>query len=142
VKNCKIAWRYSTPIECEEPIYDRHIRSWENKDDFLISFWDALAMIQAENFMHQFVHSRVVHVSDREMGILEWHHDKFRGKIEHFMPTSWSISQRKFLKPTQVCIKLINELLFNSGLLLENRLPEDLKEILRQVRTKIENFGN
>lgn len=142
LKNCKIAWRYSSPVVCEEPSNDRELKSWENVDDFLISFWDALAMIQAENYMHPYIHSRPVHVSDSEMEILEWLHEEFRGRIEHFMPTSWSIHKNKLLKPTQVCIKLIYELLYNSGLLLEHKFPDDLKEIIREINTKIANLNN
>lgn len=70
VPGCSQAWRFSEPVLCAEPEITQ-IPEFK-RDDYLISFYDALAMIQSECFMHQYVRGREVAVSDDDMEQLEW----------------------------------------------------------------------
>ncbi len=63
-------------------------------DDYLRGFYDLLAMIQAPCFMLQYTHSAVVSVSDTEMQLLEWLHEKIRNDFEHFMPKTLRVSSK------------------------------------------------
>ncbi len=59
IEGCKHAWRFSKPKLCDEPTNDFNNVSGDKKtSNFLISFYDALAMVQTECFMIQFVHSK------------------------------------------------------------------------------------
>ena len=94
VTGCNVAWRFSEPAQCEPPIINYDLQpDLPNRDDYLISFYDALAMIQADCFMQQFIYSKTVQVSDIDMQRLEWLHEDIRNKPEHFVPKSYIARQ-------------------------------------------------
>jgi hypothetical protein len=84
-------------------------------------------MIQAEPFMHRFVDSKPVEVPDEEMQVLEWLHEMVRNEFEHFIPKLYLVSQDLLLNASRISIELSQKLLFESGLMLEILLPENLK---------------
>jgi hypothetical protein len=83
-------------------------------DDYLISFYDSLAMIQTECFMHKFVDSKEVLVSDDEMKQLEWLHENIRNEYEHFVPKSYSAPSLDLIELTILSLHLSKKLLFDS----------------------------
>lgn len=84
------------------------------RDDYLISFYDALAMIQADRFMHLYFMNRVVSVTDDEMKLLEWLHEGIRNEYEHFVPKAYMAPVSDLLKITILSLRLSRESLFDS----------------------------
>lgn len=138
VKGCKYAWRYSQPHECSEPKSEPVEKYTSKNDDFLIDFWDALAMIQAEPFMHQYVDSRCVKVTDKEMQTLEWLHREIRNEFEHFVPKFYLAAETDLLNASKICLTIARELLFECGLILQPFLPNTLENLIDAARTKVE----
>jgi hypothetical protein len=114
VPGCSQAWRFSEPVLCAEPEIDYTQIPELRRDDYLISFYDALAMIQSECFMHQYVMSREVAVSDDEMKQLEWLHEDIRNEYEHFVPKGYSAPVRTLIQLTILSLRVSREVLFDS----------------------------
>lgn len=109
---CKVAWRFSEPTECKPPKINYKPQPYVPRgDDFLISFYDALAMIQADCFMKQTIKSKTVQVSDTDMQRLEWLHEDIRNEYEHFVPKSYSAPINDLAVLTAISLKLSKELL-------------------------------
>ncbi len=102
--------------------------------DFLIPYYDALAMIQTECFMSRFVHSKVVSVTDAEMKLLEWLHENVRNEYEHFVPKYYLAPVNDLIECSSICVKLSNELLFKCG----NVVPHDNFSQIRDIVEKVE----
>lgn len=123
VHGCKKAWRFSAPAPCEQP--DPSLPRAEEPEDYLIGFYDALAMIQTDCFMGQFVHSKVVPVPDESMATLEWLHERIRNEYEHFVPKYYSSPVVDLVAATDLCLRVAQALLFESGnVRLGQRRPE------------------
>src|SRR5258706_9928002 len=118
ISGCRYAWRFSSPTivqssdETQEST-DAHYTS--KSEDFLIPFYDALAMIQSECFMLQFVDSQTVDISDQEMGLIEWLHERIRNEYEHFIPKSYSAPIHDLLQATRVSLSKASACLFDSN---------------------------
>ncbi len=112
---CTKAWRFSSPEPCVEPEFTKnHDRSTAQRE-FLIGFYDALAMIQTECFMGMFVHSKTQFVTDEDMRQLEWLHERVRNEYEHFIPKFYSAPSLDLIEATQICVSHSAALLFDSG---------------------------
>jgi hypothetical protein len=141
VIGCKTAWRYSSPKQCIEPMIQNLTKTKKKDEDFLISFLVALARIQAKAFMREFG-SNPIEVSDEEMQILEWLHGAVRNKIEHFIPTTYTAPKVLLLKASKISIELSQRLLFKSGRMLEIPLPENLKNLIQEVKDKLDKIND
>jgi hypothetical protein len=141
VIGCKTAWRYSSPKLCEEPIIPNLTKRRKNEENFLISFWDSLAMVQAEPFMHQLVDSKPLEVPDEDMRVLEWLHEMVRNEFEHFIPKLYLVSEDSLLKGTKISIEISQKLLFETGLMLEITLPEQLIKFFQEVKDKVDKIN-
>jgi hypothetical protein len=86
IEGCEKAWRFSQPAPCREPKFGPKHSQDITTDDYLISFYDALAMIQTECFMIQYAFSNIFPISDAEMKMFEWLHEEIRNEYEHFVP--------------------------------------------------------
>jgi hypothetical protein len=115
VSACRKAWRFSRPVECQVDESEEVGAVVSNHDDFLVSFYDALAMIQSECFMQQFVKSNVVAVFDDEMKALEWLHEDIRNEYEHFVPSGYSAPVRSLVRVSILGLRLSSQVLFESG---------------------------
>jgi hypothetical protein len=132
VTPCKKAWRFSTPATCKAPRLVENNRQTE-PGDYLIGFYDALAMIQTDCFMGHFVHSRIVPVSDPEMRTLEWLHERIRNEYEHFVPKYYTAPVTELAAAAAVCVRLSKTLLFESGNVLFHGIPRE--ELERRIDT-------
>lgn len=127
VEGCKMAWRYTDPVEMPLPT---EIRKQLNKQDakadhdlvehflddlHLIVFYELLAKIQTECHMRRYVDSKAVEVTDSEMVLLEWLHENIRNKFEHFIPMTYYVHTRDCFRAALLCLNLANRLLFTSG---------------------------
>jgi hypothetical protein len=141
VPGCKVVWRYSKPEICDEPSFSKNSKIGDiidrSSNGSLISFWDALAMIQTTPFMRRYVHSRPVHVSNNDMKILEWLHLNIKKEFDEFMPKHYSTPIPDLLRVSSICVKLCKELLFESGLVLRAFLPDNLEMLIMSVEAKI-----
>lgn len=90
------------------------MRGTTESQDYLIGFYDALAMIQTKCFMGQFVHSAVVPVCDEDMKTLEWLHEEIRNEYEHFIPKYYTAPVQDLLVAADLCLHLAHKLLFDS----------------------------
>ena len=121
ISECRYAWRFSLPVITQSFFNNNEIQrltqsqNSSKSDDFLIPFYDALAKVQAECFMHQYVHSQTVNISDREMMLMEWLHERIRNKYEHFVPKGYSAPIYDLLESTKVALSLTKSCLFDSN---------------------------
>ncbi len=115
INSCKRAWRFSEPVYIETPpTFDQgDIKT--DSEDYLIPFYDALAMVQVECFMTQYIHSKPIRISDDEMKLLEWLHEAIRNDYEHFVPRLYAAPIDSLINVSFMCLKLTKDLLFGSG---------------------------
>jgi len=134
--SCRLAWRYSLPEPCEAPPMPTTDVEPEQvkRDEYLIGFYDAVAMIQTECFMGQLVHSRIVAVCDADMKTLEWLHEEIRNEYEHFVPKGYMAPVQDLLAAAASCLRLARMCLFESGNILFHSVPRDrLERLFQQV---------
>lgn len=138
VEGCREAWRYSEPLICNAP-KNNNLSFFElkDKDEYLKSFYDLLAMIQAECFMCTLVNSRPIKVSDSEMKLLEWLHEFVRNKYEHFIPNTFMVSVLNSINASEICLKLSYEIIFESGNVILN-IPSNTKNLISEIRSGLE----
>lgn len=115
IEGCCRAWRYSEPVTETPPCYQEQRTSKTKRNGFLVGFYDLLAMIQAPCFMHRFVRSEVVSVSDTEMHLLERLHEEIRNDFEHFIPKSLVVCSDDCLRGAELCLRLAMDLLTKSN---------------------------
>jgi len=140
IDGCDKAWRFSDPVVCAQPpesrINEVFLKNvFRSLDEaWLIGFYDALAMIQTENFMHQFIFSKSTMISDEDMKAFEWLHESIRNEYEHFIPKLYWAPVYDLLWVTQRCLSVSKELLFESGNVDFHKVTkESLKELLESV---------
>ncbi len=138
VPGCKRAWRYSEPVTCPEIEIENEkidFDSYYKTDNFLIGFYDLLAMIQTDCFMLRYVHSKKVEVSNDEMVYLEKSHENLRNEYEHFIPKSYSIDKYGLMIISKLCLEIVEKLLYTSGNVYE--LPRGIKTHLYKAIKKL-----
>jgi hypothetical protein len=136
VAGCKQAWRFSQPVVCEPPPEFDYSKGPEpNRDDYLISFYDALAMVQSECFMRHYVMSSEVAITDDEMKRLEWLHEDIRNEYEHFIPKGSSYPVQSLLELTILSLCLSRKVLLDS----KNTFPLD-ETIASRIDVIIDNL--
>jgi hypothetical protein len=140
IEGCKPAWRFSDPVVCPQPS-ESTINDVFLKNVFrplhkarLIGFYDALAMIQTECFMHQSISSKSIPISDEDMKTFKWLHENIRNEYEHFLLESYWAPVYDLLWAVQRCLSVSKELLFESGNVDFHKVTkESLKELLELV---------
>jgi hypothetical protein len=137
VDGCKKAWRFSEPELCEPPKMDYNKSEIPPSSDYLIHFYDLLAMIQTEDFMKRMVYSQPVKITDNEMRSLEWLHECIRNRYEHFVPGSYSAPKRDLIDVSILCIEKSIELIYGPGDVIPSLAPENLKTLFENVRIKL-----
>lgn len=126
ISGCELAWRFSNPAIVGSFPRNDSLPATSNSEDYLISFYDALAMVQTECFAHQYVHSQEVQFTDEEMKLLEWLHENIRNRYEHFVPMSYSAPIRDLLLAAQVAVSKARASVFDSHnvLFFDHSVPE------------------
>ena len=94
-------------------------------EEYLIGFYDALAMMQSECFMGQFTHSKTVPLPDDDMKTLEWLHERIRNEYEHFVPKYYSAPVTDLLGATRLSLDVSGRLLFESVNVLFHAIAQD-----------------
>ena len=115
IHGCSKAWRYTEPILEEPPCCKKQSGPKSDPGNYLLGFYDLLAMIQSSCFMLRYSHSVVISVSDHDMQLLEWLHEKIRNDFEHFIPKILLASFGDCLRASTVCLRLTIELLTKSN---------------------------
>ena len=145
VPGCRKAWRFSQPVLCEPPEIDYTAVPEAKRDDYLISFYDALSMIQADRFMRLYFMSRVVPVTDHEMQLLEWLHEDIRNEYEHFVPKAYMAPVSPLIELTILSLRLSRELLFDSKPVIPSdayvRLAVMIDSIIDKLTTTKDSCG-
>jgi len=137
IPGCNKAWRFSDPKECEEPEMREDIQAERQFDNYLIGFFDALAMIQANAFMGRYVFSKSVQVSDEEMKTLETLH-YYKNEFDYFVPKSLLADKSDIPNLLKPCLRIVKELLFKSGNIMPVFIPKNLETLIERVSNKIE----
>ncbi len=140
VPGCKEAWRFSQPVVCEKPEIDYSNGPEPNREDYLISFYDALAMIQSECFMHQYVMSKEITVTDDEMKRLEWLHEDIRNEYEHFVPKGYSTPVRTLIELTILSLRLSREVLFDCKIVFPSDGHKNIAVTISSIIEKLNNM--
>lgn len=115
IAGCRMAWRYSEPVLESPPPRPEQGSIERTQEDYLIGFYDLLAMIQAPCFMLRYAHSAVVSVPDSEMKLLEWLHENIRNDFEHFIPRTLLASSNDCLRAAETCLRIAVDLLTRSN---------------------------
>ena len=140
IEGDKGVWRFSDPViyppppesEIEKVFFKNLFRSMHNAK--LIHFYDALAMIQTECFMHQSIFSKPILISNEDMKTLEWLHKSIRDEYEHFIPKFYQVPVYDLLAATELCLIISKFLLFESGNVdFHGVTKKSLKELLELV---------
>jgi hypothetical protein len=140
IPGCRDAWRYSKPVVVDE-FPETLTRISEAPDEYLISFYDALAMIQTECFMLPFEHSKVVSVTDEDMMTLEWLHESIRNEYEHFIPKLYSAAVDNLLLASKIALTTASKCLFDSGNVLVY-VPETTNNLKDKFNSLLEVISN
>ena len=113
VEDCNYAWRFSTPqVISNYKFGNNSIRDIEDRD-YLIGFYDLLAMIQCDYFMKYYTQATTIIINDKELKDLEWLHQEIRNKYEHFIPKAYGAPINDLLYVSQICIRICEEILVN-----------------------------
>jgi hypothetical protein len=137
INGCIKAWRYSEPVPESPPTHEEEEGAAEPlPNDYLLGFYDLLAMIQAPCFMIRFVHSAVVPVSDAEMQLLEWLHENIRNDFEHFIPKTLLASTDDCLCSSETCLRLSFDLLTKSNNIAPYKI-DDIPTALQAISAAI-----
>ena len=139
IEGCNKAWRYSEPTPESPPCCHVQGIPDTDSDDYLLGFYDLLAMIQTPCFMHRYVHSAVVSASDTEMKLLEWLHEQIRNDFEHFIPKNLLVSSDDCLRASEICSRLTIDLLTKSNNIMVREI-DDLQTELRLVHISIKSL--
>ncbi len=132
ISGCDRAWRFSTPTNVQKPFESdngkvsssqyrvpsfnrRELNRPSESQALLIPFYDALAMVQTENFMFQYGRVQTVSFSDKEMNLLERLHELIRNVYEHFVPKTNSALIHDLLQATQLALNKSSACLFDCG---------------------------
>ena len=92
-------------------------------------------MVQTECFMNQYVGSRIFEVSDEDMRLYEWLHERIRNDYEHFVPKIYLSPIQDLIAAAWLCIKFSKELLFESGNVVFHIVkPEDLDKLFHEIQ--------
>ena len=138
IPSCKKAWRFSDPKECEEPIMRKDRQSERQFDNYLIGFFDALAMVQTDAFMGQYVFSKAVQVSDEEMKTLEILHS-YKNEFDYYVPKSFLAHKSDIRNLLEPCLRIVKALFFESGNIMPVLIPKNLETIIEKLSNKIDN---
>lgn len=148
VAGCNFAWRFSSPVAVDSFFETNVTETSSRSDDFLIPFYDALAMIQTECFVHQFVHSQEIRFTDEEMKLMEWLHEAIRNEYEHFVPKGYSAPIQSLLLASKVALDKALRALFhtNNVLFFDHSIPQKsmrdkFDHILRLTDSHLEVVG-
>lgn len=134
VEGCNRAWRFSEPVLESPPCFQEQKGSnVPPPDDYLVGFYDLLAMIQAPCFMLRYSHSTVVAVSNADMQLLEWLHEEIRNDFEHFIPKLLLASSDDCLRASETCLRLTIDLLTKSN----NVTPYAIDDLQTELRSVI-----
>ncbi|KPL03693.1 MAG: hypothetical protein AMJ73_05705 [candidate division Zixibacteria bacterium SM1_73] len=136
IANCNHAWKYSDPSPCDEPLQIHRRFKVPKSENYLISFYDLLAKIQTECFMHRYVMSKSIQVSNDEMKLLEWLHEAVRNEFEHFIPKLYSVFILDLIKSSLFALQLSYRLIFESGNIIID-IPKHLSETFRRVEKSL-----
>lgn len=124
VKGCKNAWRYSVPIDA--PKFRKQKEKKKNRE-YLIPFYQALAMVQAKAYMCHFTETEPVTVNDEELKKLEFLHDSIRNDYEHFIPKTFYATEKELINLSILALNKSEALLFESRAILCDNHINDLK---------------
>ena len=137
INECEKAWRFSKPEMCEEP--NGQSKNKRNSN-FLIGFYDTLAMVQTECFMKRYVHSKAIWIEDAKMKLFEWLHEEIRNEYEHFIPKLYSAVIYDLLYVSNLCMDLSKKIIFESGniRIYKNGKRRKIEELFHKNMDKIE----
>ncbi len=110
IPRCTKAWRFSEPTVVKAFPKNKG-RISEPLNDFLIPFYDALAMIQTELFT-QLNAQKPLLVSNGDMKTLEWLHEWIRNEYEHFVPKHYSAPVKSLLAAAKLALDIAHFCIF------------------------------
>lgn len=135
ISGCRKAWRFSDAAVCSQPTMSTSVEvPLAVCKEYLIGFYDALAMIQTECFMRGFIYRKPILISDEDMKTFEWLHEDIRNEYEHFVPKFYRVAVHELLMVTELCLSVSKVLLFESvNVIFHTVTKESLKELLESV---------
>jgi hypothetical protein len=143
ISACSFAWRFSEPVNVDFPVIaPKPQNALSGILDYLIPYYDALAMIQAECFMSRFVHSKVIPVTDDDMKMLEWLHENVRNEYEHFVPKYYLAPVADLVYSSTICVQLSDKLLFLCGNVIMHDEVSRMKGLFENIEKSLSKLLN
>ena len=143
IDGCKKAWRFSEPKPCQEPNNSKECSSKKINDNFLIGFYDALAMIQAACFMKRYVNSKIIYIENENIKLIEWLHEQIRNEYEHFIPKIYLAPIDDLLHVSGLCVEFSRKLILESGNVIFHNMPYDnIKLLFQNIEAQINKIQN
>lgn len=137
IENCRYAWRFSKPEVITDYSEKNVARDIEDRD-YLIGFYDLLAMIQCDFFMIYHTQAKTIVISDEELCDLEWLHQSIRNKYEHFVPSAYGAPINDLLFVSLLCNRICQEILVDSRNIYFVKDYSIFKTLLKNIKEKIE----
>lgn len=146
IDGCEKAWRFSEPEQCQEPNRSRECdnkKSQKSDNNFLIGFYDGLAMIQAACFMKRYINSKIVYLKNKNMKLVEWLHEQIRNEYEHFIPKIYLAPIDDLLYVSGLCVEISRKLIIESGnIIFHNIAYDSIKNLFQEIEAQIERAKN
>jgi hypothetical protein len=136
IKGCNYAWRFSLPEEIPNYQINNINQSLEDSD-YLIGFYDLLAMVQCDYFMKYYTQAETIEINDSELADLEWLHQEIRNKYEHFVPKTYGAPINDLLVKSQICIRICEQILVNPTNIYFISDDKIFKEFIDKIKQKI-----
>lgn len=142
IAGCEKVWRFSEPKPWQEPYNLSECGNRKNQksdNNFLIGFYDALAMIQAACFMKKYINSQIVRLENENMKQIEWLHEQIRNEYEHFIPKIYLAPIDDLLHVSGLCVGISKKLIFESGnVIFHNMAYDSFKQLFQNIEVQIE----
>ena len=138
VENCNHAWRFSKPEtvgEIENHSNDKRFEGSSN--DYLVGFYDLLAMIQCDYFMEYFSQTTTIIINDEDLHTLDWLHEMIRNRYEHFVPKSYGAPIIDLIESSLLCLEICTKLLVEPTFIHAMHDDEKIKEEINNISVKL-----
>jgi hypothetical protein len=133
VVGCRRAWRFSQPKAIPPPSASLKTTPTPTRKEYLIAFYDLLAMVQADCFMSRTFGARHANVNDQDLQEIEWLHENVRNEFEHYIPKAYYVDRKSLLTASHIALRLTFWLLRESRSIIGANIPRGVASRLHRV---------
>ena len=142
---CKFAWRYSAPMVVKNinaSDFKPSDNILKNKKEYLLGFYDLLAMIQTECFMRKYDIVMPINLKDKQIQLLEGLHEQVRNEYEHFIPILYAVNKTGIINSSDLCLQISKNLVEISFKFSNTIIPIDINNLFEISVKKLALYKN